>query len=99
MNLSEPLEDLVWINEEINNHKKKLKNKRKPTDILIYTDGYSFSAASTFIKYIQYYGGGIVVGFFGNLNVIIFHLIVDNLLLLYLKMKLYIFKVQMLINI
>ena len=69
VNLSEPLEDLIWINEEIINHKKKLKNKRKPTDILIYTDGYSFSAASTFIKYIQYYGGGIVVGFFGNLNV------------------------------
>ena len=64
--LSEPLEDLTWINEEIINHKKKIKNKRKPTDILIYTDGYSFSAASTFLKYLQYYGGGIVVGFFGS---------------------------------
>ena len=64
--LSKPLEDLTWINEEINNYKKKLKNKRKPTEVIIFTDGYSFSAASTFIKYFQYYGGGIVCGFFGN---------------------------------
>ena len=64
--LSQPSEDLTWIDEEIINYKKQLKNKRKPTDILIFTDGYSFSAACTFLKYFQYYGGGIVAGFFGN---------------------------------
>ena len=64
--LTEPVEDLVWLNNEIIRHKKKIKNKRKPTDILIFTDGYSFSAAATFIKYMQYYGGSITAGYFGN---------------------------------
>ena len=64
--LTEPVEDLVWLNNEIISHKKKIKNKRKPTDILIFTDGYSFSAAATFIKYMQYYGGCITAGYFGN---------------------------------
>ena len=66
INLTKPYEDLIWLNEKIINHKKGLINKRKPTDILIYTDGYSFSAASTFVKSFQYYGGGIVAGFLGN---------------------------------
>ena len=66
INLTKPYEDLIWLNEKIINHKKALINKRKPTDILIYTDGYSFSAASTFVKSFQYYGGGIVAGFLGN---------------------------------
>ena len=65
-NITKPVEDLTWLNDEIINHKKNLINKRKPTDILIFTDGYSFSAASTFIKYFQYYGAGIVTGYFGN---------------------------------
>ena len=64
--LTEPIEDLTWIDEEIINYKKKLKNKRKPTDIIVFTDRYSFSAAATFIKYFQYYGGCIAVGYFGN---------------------------------
>ena len=66
--LTKPIEDLTWLDDEIINHKKKLKNKRKPTDIIIFTDGYSFSAAATFIKYFQYYGGCIVAGYFGNPN-------------------------------
>lgn len=48
----------------LNSKKKKLKNPRNPTDILIYTDGYSYSAASIFMKYLQYYGGGISIGYF-----------------------------------
>ena len=48
----------------LNSNKKKLKNPRNPTDILIYTDGYSYSAASIFMKYLQYYGGGISIGYF-----------------------------------
>ena len=46
--------------------RKNMKNKRKPTDIMVFTDGFSFSATSIFIKYLQYYGGGIVVGYFGH---------------------------------
>ena len=64
--LTNPIEDLIWLNDEIIEYKKNLKNKRKPTYILIFTDGYSFSAAATFIKFLQYYGGGIVAGYFGN---------------------------------
>ena len=64
--ISEPEEDLIWLNNEIIKHKKNIKNKRAPTDILIFTDGYSFSAAATFIKYLQYYGGAITAGYFGN---------------------------------
>ena len=46
--------------------KKSLKNKRIPTDIIIFTDGALFSEYAMIIKYLQYYGGGIVVGYFGN---------------------------------
>ena len=57
------------IRTKINILKYKLKNKRKPTDILVFTDGFSFSSMSLFIKILQYYGGGIVVGYFGNPNI------------------------------
>ena len=43
-----------------------MKNKRKPTEILVLTDGYSFSAASLYIKYLQKQGGAVVVGYSGN---------------------------------
>jgi len=66
--ISKPEEDLIWLNNEIIEYKKYIKNKRAPTDILIFTDGYSFSAAATFIKYVQYYGGAIIAGFFGDPN-------------------------------
>ena len=46
--------------------RKSLKHKKKPTEIIVFTDGYSFSATSILLKYLQYYGGGIVVGYFGN---------------------------------
>jgi len=46
--------------------RKSLKHKKKPTEIIVFTDGFSFSATSMLIKYLQYYGGGIVVGYFGN---------------------------------
>ena len=50
----------------LDDFKLKLKNRRKPTDIIVITDGYSFSATSLLIKYLQYYGGGITVGYLGN---------------------------------
>ena len=52
--------------ERVDNFKLNLTNPRKPTDIILFTDGYSFSATSLFLKYLQYYGGGITVGYFGN---------------------------------
>ena len=45
---------------------KKYKHKmRKPTDIIIFTDSFSFSATSIFIKDIQESGNGIIVGYNG----------------------------------
>ena len=69
--------------------KLKIKNKRKPTDIIIIADGFSYSATSVFLKYLQYYGGGITVGYFGHPGKKIFHLIVVYPLLLLFKINLY----------
>ena len=52
--------------KRLDDYKSKLKNPRKPTDIIILTDGFSFSATSLLLKYLQYYGGGITVGYLGN---------------------------------
>ena len=46
--------------------RSEMKNKRNPNKIIIYTDGYTFSTSSLFIKYLQYYGGAIIVGYSGN---------------------------------
>ena len=54
--------------KEINNIRKNMKNPRKPTEILVYTDGFSYSATSLLLKYLQYYGGGITAGYFSNPN-------------------------------
>ena len=53
-------------NEKLIEKKKTLKNKRRPTDILIYTNGNLIQTAAVFIKNLQHYGGGIVAGYFGN---------------------------------
>ena len=48
---------------------KNLEKKdylKNPTDILIFTDSYCFSACSVFIKSFQNTGGAIIVGFNGN---------------------------------
>ena len=51
------------------NFKGDLKTKiRKPQEIIIFTDGYSFSATSDFIKTTYLAGGAIIVGFNGNPN-------------------------------
>ncbi len=46
--------------------KKKLKNPRKPTDIIVYTDSFSFSAGAMLVKYLQLYGGAITSIYFPN---------------------------------
>ena len=57
----------ILINrKEIYDIRAKMKNIRKPTDIIIFTDGYSYSATSDFIKSTQLLGGAIIVGFGGN---------------------------------
>ena len=43
------------------------RNKiKKPTDIVIFTDGLSFSATSVFIKNLYYFGGAILAGYSGD---------------------------------
>ena len=42
---------------------------RKPTDILIFTDGFCFSACSLFMKGMQKAGGAIIAGYMGNPNI------------------------------
>jgi hypothetical protein len=67
-NVTAPLRRFGQHREEFNEVKKSLKNKRKPNEILIFTDGYSASAASLFTKSLQNEGGAIVVGYNGNPN-------------------------------
>ena len=62
----EPIDLSYELNEKLIEKKKSLKNKRRPTDILIFTDGNSYSVAAVFIKNFQHYGAGIVAGYFGN---------------------------------
>ena len=45
---------------------KKSKFIKRPTDIIVLTDSYSFSATSGLIKGFQNSGGAVTVGFFGN---------------------------------
>ena len=55
--------------EALNNFRKEYINSnylKRPTDIIIFTDSFSFSAASTLIKGFQNIGGAITVGYFGN---------------------------------
>ena len=56
--------------ERFENDRKKLleKNKKtkKPTDIIIFTDGYSYSTTCILIKGLQDVGGAIIVGYNGN---------------------------------
>ena len=54
---------------EINKIKMNLKNPRNPTDFVVFTDGFSYSSTAIFLKYMQYYGGGITVGYFSHPNV------------------------------
>ena len=63
---AEPIDLSYELNEKLIEKKKSIKNKRRPTDILIYTDGNSTSVAAVFIKNFQHYGAGIVAGYFGN---------------------------------
>jgi hypothetical protein len=52
--------------KEINEFKKTLKYKRKPNEIIVFTDSYSFSCGGFFTKAIHIKGAGLMVGFNGN---------------------------------
>jgi hypothetical protein len=56
------------VRRQVRNIKDQLKNPRKPTDIILFTDGFSYSATSLFLKFLQYYGGAITVGYYPNPN-------------------------------
>ena len=44
-----------------------IRNKyKKPTEIIIFTDGFSYSATSLFIKSLYHFGGAIIVGYNGD---------------------------------
>ena len=66
MYISQPDNRSSILDDGFKKLKKSLKNKRKPTDILVFTDGSLFSESSIFMKYFQFYGSGIVSGYFGN---------------------------------
>lgn len=48
------------------NFRKTIKNPRKPTNIIVFTDSYSASTTSLFCKTLQNEGGAILVGYNGN---------------------------------
>ena len=55
--------DWLYTNRKFLNDKG---HSKRPTDIIIFTDGFSFSSTSLFIKSFQKTGGAIIVGFNGN---------------------------------
>jgi hypothetical protein len=60
--------DLSFAEQKNFTKYKKKTNLRKPNEIIIFTDGFSYSATSIFIKGIQLNGGAIIVGYGGNPN-------------------------------
>ena len=63
--------ELNSLNERkaFNEFRKKYENSpnlKRPTDIIVFTDGFAFSSGSTFIKGLQNIGGAILVGYSGN---------------------------------
>ena len=56
----------ISLHNQIEIARNKMNRKRRPTEILIFTDGYTFSAASLFLQYLQKSGGGIIAGYMGN---------------------------------
>ena len=61
---------IVSVYNTFNHIKSKTKyykkQKRKPTEIIIFTDGFSYSATSYFIKDMQESGNAILIGYNGN---------------------------------
>ena len=63
------LENNLQHRKALNHFREKFKNSpflKKPNEIIIFTDSFSFSSTSTLIKGFQKIGGAIIVGYFGN---------------------------------
>ena len=62
----------IFNSSDLKKHKKRrekyfeMNKLKKPTEIIIFTDTFSFSATSFFIKGLQETGAAILVGYFGN---------------------------------
>ena len=62
----------TFNSSDLKEHKKRRQKYfsfdklKRPTDIIIFTDTFSFSATSFFIKGLQETGSAIIVGYFGN---------------------------------
>ena len=67
---TKPMQEInLQVRKALNNFREEFKNSpylKKPTEIIIFTDSYSFGATSTLIKGFQNIGGAIIVGYFGN---------------------------------
>ena len=67
---SEPLDFLPFyfrnLVREFREEYKDHENLKRPTDIIIFTDSYSYSATCGLIKGFQNTGGTIIVGYYGN---------------------------------
>ena len=61
----------IYSQEELENNRRKFiaKNTKKPTEIIIFTDGLTFSCGSILIKNMQVYGSAIVVGYRAHKNI------------------------------
>ena len=59
------ISNITWYNkiEEIRN---STKNKWKPTEILVLTDGYTFSSSGLLAKYLKRSGWAIIASYIGN---------------------------------
>ena len=62
----------IYSEKELENNRRKYiesKNTKKPTEIIIFTDGFTFSCGSILIKNMQVYGSAIVVGYRAHKNI------------------------------
>ena len=61
----------IYSQNEIENNRRQFATKKtkKPTEIIIFTDGFSFSCGSILIKTMQVYGSAIVVGYGAHKNI------------------------------
>ena len=62
----------IFNSSDLKKHKKrreqyfKKDNLKKPTEILIFTDSFTFSAGSMFVKGLQETGAALTIGYLGN---------------------------------
>ena len=70
-NRSNPIDYVPFsMRKAMDDYRERYKDStaflKKPTDIIIFTDAFSYSATSVFTKSFQNTGTGIIVGYYGN---------------------------------